>query len=127
MYNLESDIFKENKVQFHKQSYENYQNIYISIENLIDLRLQDWIDLNRMTILRLEESLLIEKEYTKIYYELEKIIEEKILENGMLLKKIKSNNAMKNYYILGSIISQILTLLFLLILFKKILINNQKI
>ena len=67
------------------------------------------------------------KEFYEISEELEKIIEERNLDLDTLLRKIKNSNAIKNYYILGSIISQILTLLFLLILFKKMIIFNQKI
>ena len=128
IYMTEENIFKENKLQFYQKSYKDYKKIYTLPElDVLDLRMWDWIDLSRMTILNLEKVHIMNKEFYEISEELEKIIEERNLDLDTLLRKIKNSNAIKNYYILGSIISQILTLLFLLILFKKMIIFNQKI
>ena len=128
IYMTEENIFKENKLQFYQKSYKDYKKIYTLPElDVLDLRMWDWIDLSRMTILNLEKVHIMNKEFFEISEELEKIIEERNLDLDTLLRKIKNSNAIKNYYILGSIISQILTLLFLLILFKKMIIFNQKI
>ena len=128
IYMTEENIFKENKLQFYQKSYKDYKKIYTLPElDVLDLRMWDWIDLSRMTILNLEKVHIMNKEFYEISEELEKIIEERNLDLDTLLRKIKNSNAIKNYYILVSIISQILTLLFLLILFKKMIIFNQKI
>ena len=128
IYMTEENIFKENKLQFYQKSYKDYKKIYTLPElDVLDLRMWDWIDLSRMTILNLEKVHIMNKEFYEISEELEKIIEERNLDLDTLLRKIKNSNVIKNYYILGSIISQILTLLFLLILFKKMIIFNQKI
>ena len=62
-------------------------------------------------------------------YLLEEYIDEKIINNEEILSnillKIKQNNTIKNYFILTGIISQILTLFFLLLLFRSLI--KQKI
>jgi hypothetical protein len=75
--------------------------------------------------------LIIENFYkeTEKMYLLEEYIDEKIINNeedlNNILLKIKKNNTIKNYFILTGIISQILTLFFLLLLFRSLI--KQKI
>jgi hypothetical protein len=66
---------------------------------------------------------------TEKMYKVEEYIDEKIINNeedlNNILLKIKKNNTIKNYFILIGIISQILTLFFLLLLFRSLI--KQKI
>ena len=62
-----------------------------------------------------EDKIKIEKKLYKIEDDLNKILNE-----------IKKASALKNYYILSSIFSQILSLLILLILFRHLLLNIKK-
>jgi hypothetical protein len=70
----------------------------------------------------LVESFLIQKE--KIYNVGEFIdeqIDEKFLDLNILIRQQKEINSLKNYLILSGIITQVLTLLFLLLLFKDLI------
>ena len=89
-----------------------------------NFKIKNWIDLNKYC------SLLLEKlgELSTIPLDDSYFIDDLISKNEELryqimddLRKISSK---KNYYILSSIISQIASLLFLLILFRN-LINNK--
>ena len=88
--------------------------------------MKNWIDLNNFgklivkNIINLqykisEDTIKIEKKLYKIEDDLNKILNE-----------IKKASALKNYYILSSIFSQILSLLILLILFRHLLLNIKK-
>ena len=124
-------IFSKNIEKFKIKDYENYRKIFSEMpsgkKDYLDLSMDEWFDINKLAILYLEKSHLLGKELTKLDKKLEELIDEKYLDLGIIMREIKNKNALKNYYILGSIISQILTLLFLLILFRIILINFNKV
>ena len=89
--------------------------------------MDEWFDINKLAILYLEKSHLLNIELDKLDNKLEELIEERYLDSNIAIREIKNKNALKNYYILASIISQILTLLFLLILFRIILLDFNKV
>ena len=80
---------------------------------------------------KLSQIALLENFYkeTEKMYKVGEYIDEKIINNeedlNNILLKIKKNNTIKNYFILTGIISQILTLFFLLLLFRSLI--KQKI
>lgn len=86
-----------------------------------DLNFTEWKDIRNFRLL-LVESFLIQKE--KIYNVGEFIdeqIDEKFLDLNILIRQQKEINSLKNYLILSGIITQVLTLLFLLLLFKDLI------
>ena len=88
--------------------------------------IQDWADFHKYTY-----NLINNLEY---YYNivvddvkyLEELFEKEENLRNSLIEKITTTNSRKNYFILSSIISQILSLLALLILFRVLLLNNKK-
>ena len=88
--------------------------------------IQDWADFHKYTY-----NLINNLEY---YYNiivddvkyLEELFEKDENIRNSLIEKITTTNSRKNYFILSSIISQILSLLALLILFRVLLLNNKK-
>ena len=102
---------------------KNYDDLYniLTPETEIDkLELKHWFDLRNYRLL-LTENLYIQKE--KIFdvaEEITKILDDKILDLDILFYEQKRINTLKNYFILMGIISQILTLTFLLLLFRNL-------
>ena len=118
LYNNNSDIFwNKDYKDFNKKLFTN------GISE--DYEIKDWLSFRNFKLLLLENFY---KETEKMYL-LEEYIDEKIINNEEILSnillKIKQNNTIKNYFILTGIISQILTLFFLLLLFRTLI--KQKI
>ena len=92
---------------------------------IANFTLKNWLDLNRFTILLIENlDYNIELVDDNVNY-VDKLIEEdeKNLEDTFVdLKKVSFR---KNYLILFSILSQVLSLLFLLLLFKSFLMIKR--
>ena len=118
-------IFNNNISKFNTKDYKFYASS-LEADKFDDFKIQNWIDLNNFgklivkNILNLqykisEDTIKIEKKLYKIEDDLNKILNE-----------IKKASALKNYYILSSIFSQILSLLILLILFRHLLLNIKK-
>ena len=84
---------------------------------------RDWYDVYRYKMLLLkqihEDTLIIEEIMDKIDDEIVEIEDELTL----IFEEIKSQSIRKNYFILTSILSQILSLLFLLLLFRTFLVK----
>ena len=124
-------VFNKNLEKFRIQDYENYKKIFSEIPSgkkvYLDLSMDEWFDINKLAVLYLEKSHLLNIELDKLDNKLEELIDERYLDSNIIIREIKNKNALKNYYILASIISQILTLLFLLILFRIILLNFNKV
>ena len=119
------NIFKDNIKIFTKKNYEFYDSLkaYEPDDNLPDLLLDEWIDLNNLATLIFLNILTTNKNITEKNNELGKLsikIDEKISHKMNMNKK---NSAYKNYAILASIFFQILSLFFLLLLFKNLLKN----
>lgn len=88
--------------------------------------IQDWADFHKYTynlINNLEFYYNIIADDIKY---LEELFEKDENIRNSLIEKITTTNSRKNYFILSSIISQILSLLALLILFRVLLLNNKK-
>ena len=84
---------------------------------------RDWYDVYRYKMLLLkhihEDTLIVEEIMEKIDVEIAKIEDELTL----VFEEIKTQSIRKNYFILTSILSQILSLLFLLLLFRTFLVK----
>tara|TARA_B110001454_G_C12680645_1_gene417870 strand:+ start:150 stop:1043 length:894 start_codon:yes stop_codon:yes gene_type:complete len=122
-------IFNENIDEFYYKDIDLYKDILFSEKNLkaalANFTLKNWLDLNRFTILLIENldnniELVDENvDYVdKLTEEDEKILEDQFVD----LKKVSFR---KNYLILFSILSQILSLLFLLLLFRSFLMTKR--
>ena len=88
--------------------------------------IQDWADVHKYSynlINNLEFYYNIIADDVKY---LEELFEKDENIRNSLIEKITTTNSRKNYFILSSIISQILSLLALLILFRVLLLNNKK-
>ena len=94
-------------------------------EKYLDIELAYWWDLRNFRLL-LTENLYNEiKKLTPVNEYIDKVLEDKILVLDDIINKKNRINAYKNYFILTGIISQILTLFFLLLLFRSLI--KQKI
>ena len=116
-----SNIINDNQDKFYLM--KNYDDVaYILDDSNHDkLELKHWFDLRNFRLL-LTENLYIQKE--KIFdvaEEITKILDDKILDLDIMFYEQKRLNTFKNYFILIGIISQILTLTFLLFLFKSLI------
>jgi len=122
-------IFKENIDEFYYKDIDLYKDILFSNKAidaaLANFTLKNWLDLNRFTILLIENldnniELVDENvDYVdKLTEEDEKILEDQFVD----LKKVSFR---KNYLILFSILSQVLSLLFLLLLFRSFLMIKR--
>lgn len=117
-------IFNKNLNIFSKKEFDFYYSLFDYEPDLMpDLLSEEWIDLTNFTTLILLNLDKNEKQLRdKIEFfedeseELSNLVEKKT-------QKIKQESSLKNYFILLSIISQILSLFFLLLLFKNILKN----
>ena len=122
-----SEIFEKNKDIFYEKNFITYADLITDnkSENAVkNFKINNWIDLNKYC------SLLLNKldELSKIPLDDGYLVDDLISKNEKLryqimddLRKISSK---KNYFILSSIISQIASLLFLLILFRNLLTNK---
>ena len=122
-------IFKENIDEFYYKDIDLYKDILFSNKArkaaLANFALKNWLDLNRFTIL-LIENLENNTEFVdedikyveKLTEEDEKILDDKFVD-------LKTVSFRKNYLILFSILSQVLSLLFLLLLFKSFLMTKH--
>ena len=122
-------IFKENIDEFYYKDIDLYKDILFSDKTrdaaLANFTLKNWLDLNRFTILLIENlnnniELIVENvDYVdELTEEDEKILKDQFVD----LKKVSFR---KNYLILFSILSQVLSLLFLLLLFRSFLITKR--
>ena len=122
-------IFKENIDEFYYKDIDLYKDMLFSDKTreaaLANFTLKNWLDLNRFTIL-LIENLENNTEFVdedikyveKLTKEDEKILDDKFVD-------LKTVSFRKNYLILFSILSQVLSLLFLLLLFRSFLMIKR--
>ena len=122
------DVFKNNVDQFIETDFDSLTDIIIYKKKRDKLseefKLNNWVDVHLYSALLVNEfsNLLkiIDKDYDLIYAKLVDA-ESKRVDLQLTIKQTSSN---KNFFILASIISQILSLLFLLILFRNLIKNN---
>jgi len=118
-------LYNDNLDIFWNKDYKEFDDKLFTNGISKNYEIKDWVSFRNFKLLLLENFY---KETEKMY-KVEEYIDEKIINyeedlNNILLK-IKKNNTIKNYFILTGIISQILTLFFLLLLFRSLI--KQKI
>ena len=118
-------LYNDNLDIFWNKDYKDFNDKLFTNGISKNYEIKDWVSFRNFKLLLLENFY---KETQKMY-KLEEYIDEKIINNeedlNNILLKIKKNNTIKNYFILTGIISQILTLFFLLLLFRSLI--KQKI
>lgn len=121
------NLFKQNIDEFIYKKFEIYNNDKIDLENTKDFTIENWQDLNRFTILILENMDLNNEKLDDIALDIEKIAEGQTKTINDIFENLKNISNLKNQLILLSIIFQILSLLALLFLFRNLILNVQKI
>ena len=119
------EIFKNNIDQFVETDFESLSDLIVDKKErdklIKEFKLNNWVDVHLYSVLLVNEFSnfleIIEKDDDLIVAKLEDA-ERKRLDLQLLIKQTSSN---KNFFILASIISQILSLLFLLILFRNLI------
>ena len=118
-------LYNDNLDIFWNKDYKDFDDKLFTNGISKNYEIKDWVSFRNFKLLLLENFY----NETQKMYKLEEYIEEKIINNeedlNNILLKIKKNNTIKNYFILTGIISQILTLFFLLLLFRSLI--KQKI
>ena len=115
-----NDWFKNNSDKFY--NLENWDDLTLKLNAEInDLDIKDWADIRNFRLLAAEILFTETKKIMPIIEYIDKIIEDKEDNLEILFFDTKKINAYKNYFILTGIISQILTLFFLLILFRYLI------
>ena len=118
-------LYNKNLDIFWNKDYKEFKDKLFTNGISKNYEIKDWVSFRNFKLLLLE-NFYIE---TEKMYKLEEYLDEKIINNeedlNNILLKIKKNNTIKNYFILTGIISQILTLFFLLLLFRSLI--KQKI
>ena len=115
-----NDWFKNNSDKFY--NLENWDDLRSKLDAEInDLDIKDWADIRNFRLLMAEILFTETKKIVPIIEYIDKVIEDKEDNLEILFFDTKKINAYKNYFILTGIISQILTLFFLLILFRYLI------
>ena len=118
-------LYNDNLDIFWNKDYKEFKDKLFTNGISKSYEIKDWFSFRNFKLLLLENFY---KETEKMY-KVGEYIDEKIINNeedlNNILLKIKKNNTIKNYFILTGIISQILTLFFLLLLFRSLI--KQKI
>ena len=118
-------VFNDNLNVFNKKDYDYYMKANEN-SNYDSFKLKNWIDLINFGNLVLKNILYIQYKIADDNIKVSKKISEIETQMNEILTEIKKTSAFKNYYILSSIFSQILSLLILLILFRHLLLNIKK-
>jgi len=125
-----SEVFNEIKHLLTNKNFSSYADITYDRDKFDDahanFNIQDWTDLHKYTF-----NLINKFDF---YYNLikddseylDKLGEKEAEVRNSLVEKITITNSRKNYFILSSIISQIFSLLFLLLLFRLLLLGKKK-
>ena len=120
-FNSYEDLYNYNLDKFNNKNFKNFEDILFTKNISITLELADWSSIRNYKLLILEN---LYKETEKIHYVsdyLSKLLEDKETQLNVSFIEIKTKNKYKNYFILTGIISQILTLFFLLLLFRNLI------
>ena len=123
-------VFQEISSEINDKNFKKYNQISttnsskIRDEAIERYSLEDWLDLHKYGFILTNKI----EDYMDIVEEEDKIISDKIDQKEILrqntIEEITKNSNFKNTFILSSIISQILSLLFLLILFRILIANK---
>ena len=115
-------VFNNNLNVFNTKDYDYYMKA--NENNSFDsFKLKNWFDLINFGNLVLKNIFDIQYKITDDNIIVLKKISEIEIQMNEILTEIKKTSAFKNYYILSSIFSQIVSLLILLILFRHLLLN----
>lgn len=122
------ELFNKNIDLFNFKEFNRYVNLTIEDkykeEAINNFTIKDWLDVHKFTYILTNKL----DELAKIPLEDSYLIDELILEKETLrytlLESIRNVSVKKNYFILASIICQITSLLFLLILFRSLIKNK---
>ena len=120
-FNSYEDLYNYNLDKFNNKNFKNFENILFTKNISRTLELADWSSIRNYKLLILEN---LYKETEKLNYisdYLSKVLEDKETQLNVSFIEIKTKNKYKNYFILTGIISQILTLFFLLLLFRNLI------
>lgn len=123
-----SEIFNKNIDLFNFKEFDKYADLTIENkykeEAVNDFTIKNWLDIHKFVYILTNKL----EELAKITLEDSYLIDDLILEKETLryvmLEIIKNISTKKNYFILLSIICQITSLLFLLVLFRSLIKNN---
>ena len=113
--------FKNNPEKFY--NLKNWDDLTSLLNNteLNDRDLKDWADIRNFRLLTSEKLYNEIRKIGPVIKYLDKLIEDKEYDLEILFFETKKINSFKNYFVLTGIISQILTLFFLLILFRYLI------
>jgi len=114
-------LYNYNLDKFINKDFKNFEDILFTKNISNTLELTDWFSIRNYKLLILEN---LYKETEKIHYisdYLSKLLEDKETQLNVSFIEVKTKNKYKNYFILTGIISQILTLFFLLLLFRNLI------
>ena len=114
-------LYNYNLDKFNNKNFKNFEDILFTKNISRTLELADWSSIRNYKLLILEN---LYKETEKLNYisdYLSKVLEDKETQLNVSFIEIKTKNKYKNYFILTGIISQILTLFFLLLLFRNLI------
>ena len=113
--------FKDNQEKFFKiKDWDTLSKILNETE-IENLTLKHWYDLRNFRLLMSEKIFIETNKVSPVIDHIEILIDDNYKDLNLLFSQTKKINAYKNYFILIGIISQILTLFFLLILFRYLI------
>ena len=116
--------------QIKDRNFSKYASIVFDEEKydyaIDNFNLSDWSDLHKYTYNLINKLKFYDEFIKKDLLKLEKLVLIDENDRDSLVLDISKTNSIKNYCILISIISQILSLFFLLFLFRSLLLSNKK-
>jgi len=113
--------FKDNQEKFFKiKDWDTLDKILNETE-IKNLTLKHWYDLRNFRLLMSEKIFIETNKIPPVIDHIEMIINDNYKDLNSLFNQTKKINTYKNYFILIGIISQILTLFFLLVLFRYLI------
>ena len=113
--------FKNNPEKFYTLKNWDDPTSVLNNTEINDRDLKDWADIRNWRLLATEKLYNETKKIAPVIEYLDKLIEDKEYDLEILFFETKKLNSFKNYFVLTGIISQILTLFFLLILFRYLI------
>ena len=120
-FNSYEKLYSYNLDKFNNKNFKNFEDILFTKNISSTLELADWYSLRNYKLLILENLYNETEKLSYIDEYLSKLLEDKETQLNISFIEIKIKNKYKNYFILTGIISQILTLFFLLLLFRNLI------
>lgn len=120
-FNSYEDLYNYNLDKFNNKNFKNFEDILFTKNISRTLELADWSSIRNYKLLILENLYKETEKLNDISDYLSKVLEDKETQLNVSFIEVKTKNRYKNYFILTGIISQILTLFFLLLLFRNLI------